>query len=516
MEKLRFLLLALILLISYSINAQHIHFTSPTNGLTVTGSGTGSTESSVPLHLTYYYQRSNNSNLIGMYIKLFPSPYANQQSNQGEGISQWWYIPAGTYTWRIELWEGDAITGSVKTAEQTITFNVKYNIQSLNNFGGGGINVDGQQRIHGYTTPKLTGEVLQVGAIDQIFNNTDYLWNQSGINNSIWKKKRMSQNQFFDLSGAISRNYSYTVSSNDNGAQIQAAMRKIVKPNFQNSFVSLGNGGVITVNNAQYNSPTAPFDVIELNPINAQAVGGLILNAIYYTFDHWSDGSTSANKTFNPSSTTTYTAYYKGKPSRYDLNLGYNLSLHTSTVVGEPITLYWNEHPNTYVTKYQIWRKEKYNGVTSDPHLLATVNRGTTSFTDDDFYYTTIKNQYMLYYDVRPYYIIENSYAEALWMPVFAEYPMYKTADSTLILSSGYDNFISNHPNPFNPITNISYSIKDAGLVNIRVFDVIGNEIATIVNEEKNPGKYEVTFDASALSSGVYLYTITSGSFMQT
>ena len=123
---------------------------------------------------------------------------------------------------------------------------------------------------------------------------------------------------------------------------------------------------------------------------------------------------------------------------------------------------------------------------------------------------------HMLYYDVRPYYIIENSYAEALWMPVFAEYPMYKTADSTLILSSGYDNFISNHPNPFNPITNISYSIKDAGLVNIRVFDVIGNEIATIVNEEKNPGKYEVTFDASALSSGVYLYTITSGSFMQT
>lgn len=75
----------------------------------------------------------------------------------------------------------------------------------------------------------------------------------------------------------------------------------------------------------------------------------------------------------------------------------------------------------------------------------------------------------MLYYDVRPYYTIENSYAEALWMPVFAEYPMYKTADSTLILSSGYDNFISNHPNPFNPITNISYSIKDAGLVNIRV-----------------------------------------------
>lgn len=287
------------------------------------------------------------------------------------------------------------------------------------------------------------------------------IWHTGTTNPSDWKKDeaRLFTNQ----------SYIFPVTNTDNNTTYQAQLRKICKPNFQNSFVSIGNGGVIRVNNNQYNSPTAPFVVVELNPINGSAVSGQILNGINYTFDHWSDGSTSANKTFNPSSTTTYTAYYKGKPSRYDLNLGYNLSLHTSTVVGEPITLYWNEHPNTYVTKYQIWRKEKYNGVTSDPHLLATVNRGTTSFTDDDFYYTTIKNQYMLYYDVRPYYIIENSYAEALWMPVFAEYPMYKTADSTLILSSGYDNFISNHPNPFNPITNISYSIKDAGLVNIRV-----------------------------------------------
>ncbi|MDT3695534.1 MAG: T9SS type A sorting domain-containing protein [Ignavibacterium sp.] len=148
--------------------------------------------------------------------------------------------------------------------------------------------------------------------------------------------------------------------------------------------------------------------------------------------------------------------------------------------------------------------------------MLATVNRGTTSFTDDDFYYTTIKNQYMLYYDVRPYYIVENSYADALWMPVFAEYPFYKTTDSTLILSSGYDNFISNYPNPFNPITNISYSIKDAGLVNIKVFDLLGQQVAELVNEEKEAGYYSITFDASKLPSGIYLYTINSRSFIQT
>lgn len=410
---------------------------------------------------------------------------------------------------------------SITTCDRQALLNLypRFNITIDNNFTDNtGNGSHGKVGISGYsgdqtvpiTIKKAPGQSVTLTAISPQTDNQNFqrIWHNGTINYSVWWKndQYFRSEQFFN----------FLVTNNDNNAKYQAQLRKICKPNFQNSFVSIGNGGVIRVNNTQYNSPTAPFVVVELNPINGSAVSGQILNGINYTFDHWSDGSTSANKTFNPSSTTTYTAYYKGKPSRYDLNLGYNLSLHTSTVVGEPITLYWNEHPNTYVTKYQIWRKEKYNGVTSDPHLLATVNRGTTSFTDDDFYYTTIKNQYMLYYDVRPYYIIENSYAEALWMPVFTEYPMYKTADSTLILSSGYDNFISNHPNHFNPITNISFSIKDTGLVNIRVFDVIGNEIATIVNEEKNPGKYEVTFDASALSSGVYLYTITSGSFMQT
>ncbi len=73
-----------------------------------------------------------------------------------------------------------------------------------------------------------------------------------------------------------------------------------------------------------------------------------------------------------------------------------------------------------------------------------------------------------------------------------------------------------NYPNPFNPVTKIKYSIKEKGNVELKVFDMLGSEIATLVNEEQNVGHHEVNFDASALSSGVYLYTITSGSFMQT
>ena len=73
-----------------------------------------------------------------------------------------------------------------------------------------------------------------------------------------------------------------------------------------------------------------------------------------------------------------------------------------------------------------------------------------------------------------------------------------------------------NYPNPFNPTTKIKYSIKEKGNVELKIFDLLGSEIATLVNEDKTPGNYEVFFDASNLSSGVYLYTIKSGTFVQT
>jgi hypothetical protein len=73
-----------------------------------------------------------------------------------------------------------------------------------------------------------------------------------------------------------------------------------------------------------------------------------------------------------------------------------------------------------------------------------------------------------------------------------------------------------NFPNPFNPTTTIRYQIPEPEFVIIRVFDVLGNEIATIVNEEKIAGSYEAKFDGSRLTSGIYYYKITAGEFSQT
>lgn len=80
-----------------------------------------------------------------------------------------------------------------------------------------------------------------------------------------------------------------------------------------------------------------------------------------------------------------------------------------------------------------------------------------------------------------------------------------------------------NYPNPFNPSTKIKFTVptvethRDASLlVTLRIYNVLGNEIVTLVNEEKSPGTYEVDFDASGLTSGVYYYRLTSGSFTET
>ncbi len=70
-----------------------------------------------------------------------------------------------------------------------------------------------------------------------------------------------------------------------------------------------------------------------------------------------------------------------------------------------------------------------------------------------------------------------------------------------------------NYPNPFNPVTVISFTIPEQTATTIKVFDVLGNEITTLLNEVKSAGEYEINFDASNLSSGIYLYKLTTDSF---
>lgn len=73
-----------------------------------------------------------------------------------------------------------------------------------------------------------------------------------------------------------------------------------------------------------------------------------------------------------------------------------------------------------------------------------------------------------------------------------------------------------NYPNPFNPRTVISYQLAVSSELKIAVYDVLGKEIAVLLNEKQNAGQYEIEFDGSNISSGIYFYTLTSGDFRET
>ncbi|MBX2992945.1 MAG: T9SS type A sorting domain-containing protein, partial [Bacteroidetes bacterium] len=116
-------------------------------------------------------------------------------------------------------------------------------------------------------------------------------------------------------------------------------------------------------------------------------------------------------------------------------------------------------------------------------------------------------------------------------VPVLEIYsrPLHLFVEGSLSVDRQTDGFPStfsleqNYPNPFNPVTTIGFQIADYGLVTLKVFDLLGREVATLVNEVMEPGRYERVFSAKGgsasgenLASGVYLYQLKARSFVQT
>ncbi len=86
--------------------------------------------------------------------------------------------------------------------------------------------------------------------------------------------------------------------------------------------------------------------------------------------------------------------------------------------------------------------------------------------------------------------------------------------ESENLISEFTYNLQQNYPNPFNPNTAIQFSLKDAELVSLKVYNILGQEVMTLINEYKNSGRYQVNFNAKNLASGIYIYRLQAGSFM--
>ncbi len=93
--------------------------------------------------------------------------------------------------------------------------------------------------------------------------------------------------------------------------------------------------------------------------------------------------------------------------------------------------------------------------------------------------------------------------------------PTTNVHDYTSVIPSEFKLF-QNYPNPFNPLTMISYQLPVNNHVTLKVFDALGREVATLVNEIKEAGTYNVQFDGTKLSSGIYFYTLKAGNFATT
>jgi hypothetical protein len=178
--------------------------------------------------------------------------------------------------------------------------------------------------------------------------------------------------------------------------------------------------------------------------------------------------------------------------------------------------LIWNNNTEADIQKYYVYRST-YNGGYTTPITTVTHNSSTStqSYIDNAITVPRPGGQAGAKY----YYVVSSvdigqhvsGYSNCVEVTSTNFYWEKRMAEN----NTGTTDFSldQNYPNPFNPSTKISYSIKEEGLVTLKVYDILGKEIATLINENKPEGNYEVEFNASALPSGLYIYKIQSGSF---
>ncbi len=403
----------------------------------------------------------------------------------------------------------------------TIILHIDYEvpITAQNNFSGGLININVDNPATSKTTPSTFSVIPGVStvtlqAVDQNDGTYDRIWNdtEAPLYPSKWEKVKFNQRTF----KSWNQSYSFTAAEDDGNTIYEAGLRKLCNITFKNQHSGGENGGTIKVNSTTYNSPTSTFNVVEQNQITASAIDHKI-NEIDFKFEKWNDNSTQqTNHSFYPSSTTQYKAIFEGTPKfgQAVRNLHFN---SYNPRVQQYVKLYWNEHPSSNVTQYKIWRKGKEkNGSTIPEQLIATVNRGTTTYTDYDYYLTSGYSDALLQYDVQAYYQPDNTVSDQEYITVYGEGSgVEKTAaqDSTESFITTYEYGISNYPNPYNPSTTINFQIKETGNVTITVYDALGRKVKELVNEVKQPGSYNILFDGTNLSSGIYFYTMRVNNF---
>jgi hypothetical protein len=186
------------------------------------------------------------------------------------------------------------------------------------------------------------------------------------------------------------------------------------------------------------------------------------------------------------------------------VNYNLNSFFPNIAVLGNNLHVVWEDDREN--SKHEIYYKRSTNaGFTWDADTRLTFD---TNYSEHSFVAVSNSSVHVVWRDNR------NSNFEVY----YKKDPTGNPIGIQSISSEVPDKFslYQNYPNPFNPSTKIEFSVPSAGIVKLKVFDFLGREISTPINERLNTGTYSFDFDGSGLASGVYLYQLSSGEYLQT
>jgi type IX secretion system substrate protein/uncharacterized protein DUF4397/cleaved adhesin domain-containing protein len=178
------------------------------------------------------------------------------------------------------------------------------------------------------------------------------------------------------------------------------------------------------------------------------------------------------------------------------------LTSFTASVNGSAVSLKWSTATETNNRGFEVERKFDKGENTSEWQTIGFVSgKGTTSERTDYIYEDDVKE------------IIADRYVYRLKQVDFdGTFDYSNEVEVTNVAPTAFS-LDQNYPNPFNPSTTIKFSLPQAEVVSLKIYNILGSEVATLLNGTVEAGSYDVNFDASNLSSGVYLYELRAGNF---
>jgi hypothetical protein len=180
-------------------------------------------------------------------------------------------------------------------------------------------------------------------------------------------------------------------------------------------------------------------------------------------------------------------------------------NFQVSSPLNQNPVLTWNANSEADLSGYRVYKKYTISSGGTMTTSIFTIN---TNYTDGDFTANYKTGEDVAEYWVTAEDINNNVSNETTHQTVDVTSHIQWKIAANIAETPVTFNLSQNYPNPFNPVTKISYSIKEKGLVVLKVYDVLGNEVATLVNEEKEAGVHSIVFDSGKLASGTYIYTI--------